>query len=1017
MQLSNTNNPLRLDHLNSEESKAIRILIQKHEDVFYHKGDDLTFTNEVKHKIDTGLTGPIYSKTYRYPSIHTEEVEKQMNEMLEQGIIKHSNSPYNAPIWIVPKKEDKVGNKEWRIVIDYRKLNQVTKEDKYPIPRIDDILDKLGRANYFSTLDLTKGFYQIEVEPEDREKTAFSTHNGHFEFIRMPFGLKNAPSTFQRMMNNVLREHVNKICVIYMDDILVFSTSLQEHISNLEKIFTTLRKANLKVSLNKSEFLKKETEFLGHIVTNEGIRPNPNKIEAIKKQPIPKTVKEIQSFLGMSGYYRKFIPNYSKIAKPLTIRLKKDAVINVNDKDYRESFEKLKNILMSDMILKYPDFNQKFILTTDASNYALGAVLSQKKGPIAFASRTLNKHECNYSTIEKELLSIVWAVKQFRHYLYGRRFDLHTDHKPLIWLANLKEPNSKLIRWKIKLNEYEFDISHVQGKENKVADALSRIRETNVNQKYYSQCQICGKNNRDKTSENQHMLMHEGKTNCPLCGKTYATISALNKHLREIHSREDLVKNPRNPYSKRQTTSRVDILESIPVIEDDNQTVHSAEEDSSDLFKVTEKPFQSFKNQIILKKGDLCRIDEDIIFSNNRIVYNYIELDSDLVAQILDKIILFKTVALYCPDKEDLIKLQNEFKNRKSNPNNIIEAEVFLTNHIIEDKNIEEILEIIAKHHRFDNNHPGINKTYEDLKQSYYYPNLKKEITKFINNCHICNFKHERNPIKLPLEKTETPTGPFQIYHSDIWYINNNQMYVTMIDKFTKYAMIEEIPERTTLTLIKAYLKLFLLMKKPNKIILDNEGGFRSPLFTDFLEKQNIEYHFTTPNRHTGNSDVERLHGTLNEQIRILKIREQENDINFNIDLPIQALSAYNNLIHSTTGKKPIDLHFSNRVDTKEINERMDNKKQKTLDYINRNRHDDRINTKYAKNVGKDGKLDQKIKKVKAKQINPRKYIHKQNLYHKDQFIKEKKYISGSLEVLVDDTDDQPGPSTKTTDN
>lgn len=1015
-QMFNANNHLRLEHLNSEESKAVNNLVQKYKDVFYQKGDDLTFTNEIKHRIDTGLSGPIYSKTYRYPAIHSAEVEKQINEMLEQRIIKHSNSPYNAPIWVVPKKEDKEGKKEWRIVLDYRKLNQVTREDKYPIPRIDDILDKLGRSNYFSTLDLTKGFYQIEVDPDDREKTAFSTHNGHYEFIRMPFGLKNAPATFQRMMNNVLKEHINKICIIYMDDILIFSTSLQEHINSLEKIFKTLRKANLKVSLNKSDFLKKETDFLGHIVSKEGIKPDPRKIEGIKKQTIPRTVKEIQSFLGLSGFYRKFIPDYAKIAKPLTIRLKKDAVINVDDKDYKESFEKLKNILMSDMVLRYPDFSKKFALTTDASNYALGAVLSQEKGPIAFASRTLNKHEVNYSTIEKELLAIVWGVKQFRHYLYGQRFKLYTDHKPLIWLANLKEPNSKLIRWKIKLNEYEFDISHLQGKENKVADALSRIRETNVNQKH-SKCQICGKINKDKKSENQHRLMHEGKTSCDLCGKTYATISALNKHLREIHSREDLTKNPRNPYSNKKTVSRKNILESIPLIEDDDQTVHSAEEDSLDLFKVTEKPFQSFKTQIILKKCNVNSVEESQVFSNKRIIYNYVELNSDLMAQILDRIFADKIVALHCEDTQDLIKIQNEFKIRKSNPNNIIEAEVFITGNIIQEKNYEEMLEIIAKHHRFENNHPGITKTYEDLKNLYYYPGLKREITKFINNCHICNFKHERRPIKLPFENTETPTGPFQIYHSDIWFINNNQMYVTMMDKFTKYAMIEEIHERTTLTLIKAFLKLFILMKKPEKIVLDNESGFKSSLFTDFLDKQNIQYHFTTPNRHTGNSDIERLHGSLNEQIRIFKIREHENDIAFNIDIPIQALSAYNNVTHSTTGKKPIDLHFANKISPKEIFHRMEEKKRKTIDYLNRNRLDVDINPQYTKNISKDGKLEQKVRKINAKQSGPRKYRHKQNIYHKDQFIKKKKHISSSLDVLVGDFDYQPGPGPKTSDN
>ena len=198
---------LRLEHLNKEEKYEIRKLIDTNEDIFYKKGDDLTFTNEIKHRIETKSDEPIYTRKYRYPAAFEQEISDQMKELLEQGIIQHSKSPYNAPIWPVPKKADKEGNKSLRIVIDFRKLNEQTKEDKYPIPRIDDILDKLGRANYFSTLDLTKGFYQIEVDPRDREKTAFTINEGHFEFIRMPFGLKNAPATFQRMMNNVLHEH------------------------------------------------------------------------------------------------------------------------------------------------------------------------------------------------------------------------------------------------------------------------------------------------------------------------------------------------------------------------------------------------------------------------------------------------------------------------------------------------------------------------------------------------------------------------------------------------------------------------------------------------------------------------------------------------------------------------------------------------------------------------------------------------------------------------------------------
>jgi hypothetical protein len=233
--------------------------------------------------------------------------------MLNDGIIRHSVSPWSSPIWIVSKKPDASGEKKWRIVVDYRQINQKTIDDRYPIPNITDILDKLGRSNYFTTLDLASGFHQIPMNPNSIEKTAFSVENGHYEYTRMPFGLKNAPSTFQRLMDNVLRELQNKICLVYVDDIVIFSTSLEEHLINLRLVFDRLREANLKIQLDKSEFLQKTVEFLGHVVSPDGIKPNPTKIRAVQNFPLPKNPKEIKAFIGLAGYYRKFIKNFASI--------------------------------------------------------------------------------------------------------------------------------------------------------------------------------------------------------------------------------------------------------------------------------------------------------------------------------------------------------------------------------------------------------------------------------------------------------------------------------------------------------------------------------------------------------------------------------------------------------------------------------------------------------------------------------------------------------------------------------
>ncbi|GBP97604.1 Retrovirus-related Pol polyprotein from transposon 297 [Eumeta japonica] len=372
------------------------------------KESDLTFTNAIKHEIRTTNNIPIAAKTYRYPYIHKNEVKKQIEEMLHKRIIRPSHSPYSAPVWVVPKKLD---------------------------------------AN---------GFHQIEVHEKDIAKTAFSVEGGHYEFLRMPFGLKTAPATFQRLMNNVLGEFINKICLVYLDDIIIFSTSLQEHLESITKIFQRLKEVNLKIQLDKSEFMKKETKFLGHVVSEEGIRPNPDKIACVQQFPLPKTQKEIKQFLGLAGYYRKFMKDYSKIAKPMTRYLKKDSVVEFKNLEYIESFESLKRLLTNSPVLAYPDFNQKFVLQTDASKFALGAVLSQNGHPICYASRSLNGAEQNYSTIEKELLAIVWSTKYFRPYLFGRKFLIETDHRPLVWLFSIKEPNSKLLLYPYSVEEEQL---------------------------------------------------------------------------------------------------------------------------------------------------------------------------------------------------------------------------------------------------------------------------------------------------------------------------------------------------------------------------------------------------------------------------------------------------------------------------------------------------------------------------------------------------------------------------------
>ncbi|CAF4948538.1 unnamed protein product [Pieris macdunnoughi] len=458
---------LRTAHLNEEESKSLFDICAQYSDIFHFSNESLTATDTLQHEINTDTNNPISVKTYRFPEAHKKEVQTQVEKMLHQGIIKPSSSPWSAPIWVVPKKIDASGTQKWRIVIDYRKLNDITIGDTYPIPNITEILDQLGKSKYFTTLDLSSGFHQIKVKSQDTNKTAFSVPQGHYEFTRMPFGLKNAPATFQRLMNNVLAGLQGERCFVYLDDIVVYSYDLKSHIKNLKSVFQKLRSHNLKLQADKCEFLRKEVGYLGHIITEHGVKPDPKKIEAVQKFPIPKCAKDIKSFLGLVSYYRRFIPDFSKTAKLLTKLLKKDTEFEWKF-EQQQAFEILKSKLISPPILAYPDFTQPFILTCDASNYAISAILSQgpvgKDRPIAYSSRTLNKAECNYSVTEKECLAIVFGTQTFRPYIYGRRFTIVTDHKPLQWLFNCKDPGSRLVRWRLKLEEFDYEIVHKKEK-------------------------------------------------------------------------------------------------------------------------------------------------------------------------------------------------------------------------------------------------------------------------------------------------------------------------------------------------------------------------------------------------------------------------------------------------------------------------------------------------------------------------------------------------------------------------
>jgi len=441
------------------------------------------------HYIDTGDHRPISVPPYRTGPAQKQEIDKLIQEMLENGIARPSKSPYSSPVLLVRKSDG-----SYRFCVDYRKLNAITKRDVYPLPRIDDTLDMLGQARYFSTLDLQSGFWQIPINPADIEKTAFSTARGHYEFPVMPFGLTNAPATFQRFMDIVLRE-LKEFCLVYIDDIIIFSRTYDEHMQHLQRVFDKLIGANVVVKPSKCHFLRSSVRFLGHIVSENSIRPDPEKVSAVHAFPVPRSVRELQSFMGLVGYYRRFVPSLATIATPLYHLFKKRVPWRWTGLEQR-AFGQLKHALTTEPILALPDFERPFILHTDANATGLGAVLTQLtanpapsndskrhrithsgqiENVVYYASRTLSKAERKLGTTHRECLAVKWAINLFRPYLLGQHFAVYTDHSALRWLFNCKDPGSRLTRTILELQEYSFDILARPGSQNGNADALSRL--------------------------------------------------------------------------------------------------------------------------------------------------------------------------------------------------------------------------------------------------------------------------------------------------------------------------------------------------------------------------------------------------------------------------------------------------------------------------------------------------------------------------------------------------------------
>ena len=460
----------KLAHLQPSQQQDVKELLHEYKHLF---GDVPTQTNIMSHDVDVGDAQPVKQHPYRLNPTKAKYLHEEVQYLLDNDFIEPSKSNWSSPCILVPKPDG-----SYRMCTDYRKVNTLTKTDSFPIPRIDDCIDRVGKAKYVTKFDLLKGFWQVPLTDRAREISAFVTPDGLFQYKVMPFGMKNSPATFQRMINKVTSGLDG--CEAYVDDVILCSDTWEEHIKLMRKFFERLSEAMLTINLNKTEFGLAQVTYLGHTVGQGQIKPVEAKVSAISDFPTPNCKRQLMRFLGMAGYYRKFCPNFSNITEPLTQLLKK-SVKFVWSEQCQKSFDKLKVILKSAPVLSAPDFNIPFKLAVDASDVAAGSVLLQEDcqgidHPVCYFSRKFNSCQRNYSTIEKECLSLVLALQHFEVYVTSSSLVIvYIDHNPLVFLHKLKGKNQRLLRWSLMLQEFNLDIRHIKGRDNVIADCLSRI--------------------------------------------------------------------------------------------------------------------------------------------------------------------------------------------------------------------------------------------------------------------------------------------------------------------------------------------------------------------------------------------------------------------------------------------------------------------------------------------------------------------------------------------------------------
>ena len=863
-----------------------RNLLIEFRDVFSTRNEPLGQTDVVQHSIKTE-GDPIKCGYRRVPTGLKDEAIQEEERMKSLGVIEPSESPWAAPVVLVRKKDGTL-----RYCIDYRRLNTVTKKDSYPLPNIQDCLDSLDGAKYFSSMDLSSGYWQVQLTEDAKDKTSFyGAGGGLWRFKVMPFGLCNAPATFERLMERVLGQLQWQICLCYLDDILIFSRSVAQHLEHLKKIFLRLREAKLKLKPKKCHFFQRQVSFLGHVVSEDGVSTDTQKVLKVMNCPAPQDVHEVRSIMGLFSYYRRFIPHFSELARPIIRLTEKNRPFQWLD-EQQQAFEQLKKALSEAPILSHPRTEGQFILDTDASNEGIGAVLSQvqdgEERVIAFGSKTLSKTERNYCITRRELLAVVYFVQQYKHFLLGRHFLVRTDNSAVRYWTKIHsesyDPQGQTARWMVKLAMYDFDIKHRAGKQHSNADGVSR--------RPFLMCAQC---------EIRHQGAYETKRQ--------KKVAVVHKDSSTQTSGER-IKTGRPCKNEKQRNDSV---------------IHSEGQKCQDCDSPSDSKgsqgFQTNKTRVLTRDQSSKGLGTAQVSATSW-MGDGVCLDRDVLRQ--EQLKDPASVDAFCwlqtgkkPEKQEILSagldtkflwgcfdclaLEDGLICRKIGP---MTNGTTQTSFYVPPSLRKEVLK--QCHDTRTSGHFYYWKTLNKVKKHFTWGGLNKDVQVYCQACHVCatrktagrNRKAEmrRYDVGFPMEEIAIDLmGPFPESES------GNKYVLVVVDSFSKWMEAYPIPNIEAKTVAERLVLEFISrFGVPLQIKSDRGRQFDCELFKEMCILLDVEHRMSTPFHPQGNSRVERMVKVVGNLISTFCRTYREWDRN----LPLLTL-AYRSTVHDVTGFTP----------------------------------------------------------------------------------------------------------------